>query len=169
MKFRTGSKGSEGAKHFIRLKDGDSVTGVLRGDLHEFYTHWVGQGTVLCPRKSRVDTSCKLCNEGQKPAFRFRVNMITKENDQLVAKIFESGWTVYEALGMMNAEYPMEKTTIKISRKGSGKNDTVYSVLPLRGGEISETADKQLDAIKLHDLSGKEEQPREPGEDDLPY
>ena len=159
MKFKTGGSKSEGSKHYIRLKDGDSVSGVLRGDPVEYRTHWVGQGTVLCTRKNRTDTACKYCNEGNKPAFRFKLNMIIKENGALTAKILESGWTVYESLDALNKEYPLDKTTIKISRKGSGKNDTTYSVIPVRGGEVNADLEKMIGAVKLHDLNGKETPP----------
>jgi hypothetical protein len=160
MKF-TASVG-EGSKNYIRLNDKESVQGVLRGDPIDYYKHWTGGKTITCP-----GGLCDLCKQGQRPSFRFKLNMIVNENGALTAKIFEGGWKVYKALkDLHESGWNLEKTSIRISRSGSSINDTVYSVSPLPNGTITEDAEKKLAAVKLNDLGGQEEDPSFPPTED---
>jgi len=154
---------SEGGD-FIRLKDGESVQGVLRGEPFEFHQHWKGQTTVRCIGRD----TCTECAAGNKPAFRFKLNMITKEDGKLAVKVLENGWKLYQALADLNAGgWELEKNFIRITRTGSGKNNTVYSAVPVPGGVPPETL------ARINDLEIKrftEADAREPGqdEDDVP-
>lgn len=148
MKFSTGA-GSEDSKNFIRLKDGESVRGVFRGDIHEFHTHWSGTRTQVC-----TGPGCVLCKENPsvKPAFRFRLNLVVKDGEGYAAKIFENGWKVYQQLREINDEVPLESILVKIGRTGSGKNDTSYTVIAVPNGTVNADLEAKLKQVQLLDL-----------------
>jgi hypothetical protein len=105
MKFNADR--GESSANVIRLKDGESVTGVLRGDILEYERAY---------------------NAGDKPKFRFKVNMIFSENGALVAKILEGGWKLYRSLSdLQNAGWVLEESFIRVARTGSTLQNTVYS------------------------------------------
>lgn len=147
MKFKEGS--TKDSKDFIKLGDQDTVVGVCAGEIHEYKQHWSGSAPELCPE----DQTCRLCHEGGKSAFRFRVNFIIKEGEGLVAKILEQGWTLYCDLRELNKEYELDKHFIKITRKGKGKNDTSYSVVPVKNGALPIEKLELVSKIQLHDLT----------------
>lgn len=158
MYFPAKKQGS-GSKDFIRLKDGESVVGILSGTPIDFKTHWVNNGTKIC--SFYTDGTCQYCEQGMSPAFRFKVNFIIQENGMYVAKILEQGWTVYEALEALNTDYDLESWAIRITRKGSDKSNTTYSVVPLPSGKLDDVKMKALKMIKLHDLGIKKEEKEE--------
>lgn len=145
MKFK---EKVSGGKNFLRLKSGESVRGVFIGEPHEFKQHWINKKGVLCKGEG-----CELCKEGPKSKFRFRINLIINENGAYVSKIFEQGYTVYDALRSLNEEWPLEDHLVKITRNGSG-TDTSYAVVPQAQGKLSEERKKQIQDVKLHDLEG---------------
>jgi hypothetical protein len=150
MKFKNQDELPEGggSKNFLKLKDKESVQGIFRGDLHEFFVLWENG-------KSReVDAGFP----GGK--FRFRVNLVIKEGPSYVAKIFEQGLTVYNQLRELHEEYELDKIVVKITRNGTG-TDTTYSVLPLLKQAISKETFKFLDSMELLPL---EQQKREGAE-----
>jgi hypothetical protein len=135
-------------KNFIRLKAGESVRGVFRGEPFDFKQHWVNNRGQMCP-----GDGCALCAEGKKPSFRFRINFIINDNGAYVAKVFEQGWTVYETMkNLHESEYNLDLHQMKITRHGSGQNDTTYSIIPVPNGTIDEAKEKVLSSIKLHEL-----------------
>lgn len=141
--FGGNGKPEEGSSgHFLKIKDGESKRLVLRGDIHECYKKWVGgKGQECAPDEPGA-------------GLRFKVNAILDENGELVAKIWEFGITIYNQLKDINAEYPLENTKIKVTRSGSTKDNTSYTVLPLVG-EKDKLLPKHLDkisAISLHEL-----------------
>jgi len=153
----------------LKLKDKESVRGVFRGDIHTYHQHWVGDRSQLCPGRE----SCSRCKDGaDKPQFKFRLNFITKEKDGFVAKIFEQGWTLFEQLKAINAVVPLEKTLVQISRSGSGKNDTTYTVitLPTPIPDLSKVELLRLDD-EADEVSAKREATLSPGpkEEDVPW
>lgn len=146
MKFREKFVGS--GKSFLKLEDGKSVYGVFRGEIYEFRQHWVEGKSSLCPGKA----TCKNCQEGTKPSFRFRLNFITVENGAWTAKIFEQGWTVHEQLRAIHeGDYDLEKHQVKITRHGKG-TDTTYSIIPVANGLINSPQEKDISQVKLYDL-----------------
>ena len=168
MRFSAGDgSGESSGKDYVRLKGGESVVGLLRGDPVHWYSHWIGNSTVRCPGKE----ACQHCQAGLKAAFRFKMNMIVKEKEAggLAVKIFENGWNVYQALKELNGGgWDLETTRIRISRTGSGKNDTVYSVVPMPNGTLSPEDLRFMESLKLHDFTvtdAAKGDPREPGED----
>lgn len=146
-------KKNELGKHFITLKDGEEVVGVCQGEPHVHYNHWdnANKRSTVC-----IGEDCKLCAGGDKKKFRFRLNMIVKGTAGLEPKILEGGWKLYNALGEINVEYPLEKTYIKVKRTGKTMNDTVYTVLPSKA-LLSDETKKMMETMELLPLD-----PRDP-------
>lgn len=144
MKFNA-SPSTDGPKNILKLKDKEIVYGILRGEIYEFYTLW-DEG-----KKSQVVA------EGTKGArFRFRVNIIVKDEvGANVAKIFEQGAVVYNELKNLNGEYDLEKTVLKITRTGSDKNSTSYSIIPTQ----KPVDDKAISKVELQNLRLESEAP----------
>lgn len=141
MKFKNDTElpqAATGGSLFVKLKDGDSITGVFRGAIFDFM------------KKNDFD------KEKPKDVFRFRVNFITSENGALVAKIFEAGIVTYKAMRALSEQgYDLEKTTVVYTRKGTG-TDTEYSLIPAPPAkQCSDEQMKQVEAVKLHDLAVK--------------
>lgn len=134
---------SEGSSLFLKLKDGDSITGIFRGENHEFHVKWENGKSHLTNEHDQ---------EG-KP--RFRLNFITKEDKRLVAKIWEFSVVVYNQLADLNEEYPLETTKVKITRRGSG-TDTVYSILPLLKEPLTPAQIKEIESVSLNMLEHKQ-------------
>lgn len=133
----------EGGNLFLRLKDGESIKGVCRGEIHEFHMKWVGNRSQLCEPN---DPEAK---------FRFRLNIIVPENGSFVPKIWEFGLTIYNQLADIAEEYDLEKTKIKITRRGTG-TDTVYLILPLLKEPLTPKQLNEIEAVPLNILEHKE-------------
>src|SRR5437762_12970318 len=102
MKFRSGmgSGGNSGGNTFIKLGDGGFVEGILKGEPVEFEQAF---------------------KEGDKPKFRFRLNMIIQENGALTAKILEGGVSIYNQLAeQVEAGWVLEECYTRNSRTGVG-------------------------------------------------
>src|SRR6266850_4543563 len=121
------AKSALSSKNFFKLKNGESVAVVFVGEPYDFKQHWINQKPSLCTQNS----DCPQCKRGNKPSFRFRLNGVVREGEEYVCKIWEGGWTIYENLMVINGEYPLEKTALKITRKGDG-TDTTYPMIPAR-------------------------------------
>lgn len=167
MQFKQASQ-SLTSNSFVRLKANESIVGVFRGEPYEFKTHWLNGASEKC-----IGDACALCKDRIKPTFRFRLNFITKDSaGSYTAKIFEQGWNVYRALAdLTSAGHDLEKNVVKITRYGSGKNDTSYSVVPTPNGQVSEPLEKTLSQVKLYDLVNPEDQnaPQPLAEDEVPF
>jgi len=175
MKFSPRTSGESsgsggGGTTFVKLKSGDSLKGVFRGEPYDYRAHWVGGKTEFC--KAVEGLPCSHCTNGDQSAFKFRLNFLVQENGAWVAKIFEQGWKGYENLMGMDAAYQkegtgLEKVAVTISRSGSTKNDTVYTFTPSVTGPISPEQEKQLSAVKLQSL--KHPQKDEAPKSDAPH
>lgn len=129
-----------GSSIYLKLKDGDVARGVLRGEAYDYFIKWEGNKSQECAPD----------DEGAK--FRFRVNLVIKENGALTAKILEGGRMIYQQLADLNESWDLEKTIVAIRRKGKGL-ETEYSVTPDGPNcKVSDAFEKQLAAVKLHDL-----------------
>lgn len=125
---------------FLRLKDGESVVGVFRGEIYEFHQIWEGG-------KSHVVSED---HPGAKS--RFRLNFVPKGESK--PKIFEFGLTIYNQLAEISEDYEVEKTAVKITRRGTG-TDTVYIIIPAKE-QPTEKQLKLLADIPLNILNHKE-------------
>lgn len=121
---------------FISLKDGDEVVGVFRGEPYAFYQIYGDKREM----KSWV----------QGASLRFKIAFVTKENGAYVGKIFSGSKTVAEQLLDAKEEYGID-CVFKVKRKGSGKDDTRYSILFQK--ELNQTEIEQLNKIKLPSLT----------------
>lgn len=148
---------------FLKLKDGESITGVFRGDIYEFFERWDGKKrTVVNPK----DAGAK---------FRFRINFVVFENGQPVSKIFEQGKAVYFSLGDLNETCDLDKTKVRIARRGSGPMDTEYSILPDMKTPLTPMQLNQIENTELQPLEIKDgrppldDSPMPEGDDDIPF
>lgn len=146
---------------FLKFRDGESKRLILRGEIHDFYKKWVSGKGIECAPDERG------------AARRFKVNAILEENGELVAKVWEFGITIYDQLRGINEEYPLETTKIKVTREGSTKDNTSYTVLPLvsEKDQLSPKHLEKINSIHLHELDRKpsEKKPLRnyaPGSDD---
>lgn len=155
MKFNAES-GAMDSKNYLRLKDKESAVGLFVGEPYDFRGHWTGKQLDLCSE----DNLCSHCATGLKSTFRFRSNIIVKEGESYVARIFEQAWTVYETMKKLNSEYDLEKHLVRISRSGTGLSDTAYSIIPVKDGEVKPELAKKLAVIPLHDLKHKDDPKR---------
>lgn len=133
-----------GSDKFLKFKDRESKSVVLRGEIHEFHIKWVNGRSVDA-----------LANEPGAMS-RFKVNAVAYEEGKFVARIWEISLTVYNKLCDVNDEYPLEKTKIKITRQGTG-TDTEYHVLPLVSQKdiLSPAILAQIEAVPLNILDAK--------------
>lgn len=154
LKFDKDPK-TEGGK-FIKLKDGETVTGILRGTVKDFYVLWENKVSTHVPEGT------------PKAKFRFRVNMITwDDKGNLEARILEQGPTLYKSLKELSQDYALDRTAIKIKRSGSGMNDTEYTIIPLPKppSEAMMSAIEKVELLSLED----EVMPTQSASDDLPF
>lgn len=145
MKFESNKSGGGGPKgdQYIKLKDEDTVQGVFAGEPYQFNQHWrPGSSPQLCD-------GGECCAGGEKASFRFRINLLTKVNGKVEARVFEQGWTVWKMLEALNKKVDLERYAVDISRSGSGKDDTTYTIFPLPDGKIDDAAAAKLKEIPL--------------------
>lgn len=157
MKFPEVGNKSNGGKSglFIKLKDGDKVRGVFRGDPHIYRQHWVDNRSTICSGKD----VCEICKAGEKPQFRFRLNLIVNEDGIYLAKIFDGNYPTYIDLkALHDSDYDLEQTLVTISRSGE-KQQTKYVIMPVKdNGGLNKEKFTKINKIPLNDLSGKGEQ-----------
>ena len=130
-----------GSSLYVKLKGGESVTGVLLGDPRVFYVKWdAGKPTV----SSEQDPDAK---------FRFRVNFAVKHEGKWVPKIYEGGKTIFNAAKKLkNVGYKLNETVVDLSREGTSLQDTEWSLLatPIK---LTEEDVTNLDKLQLNDLT----------------
>jgi|ERR1019366_1431445 hypothetical protein len=156
----------KGPNNFLKIKAGESIKGILRGEIFDYSQHWNTGKSEPCEGEG-----CVLCGEGLKKSFRFRCNILTKEvnpeyGEKYVCKIFEQGGVTYDFLKSLAEDFDLEKTVLKISRVGE-KMQTKYTIVPLPG-VVDDTKFKD---IPLHDLTKfeKEEAHDQGSEDSIPF
>lgn len=129
-----------GPSNYLKVGDGQKVSGVFRGECHEFWQVWPqgGQKQVF------ADPTPGASN-------RFKANFVVHEDGKFVAKVFEFGLTFYNQLAEIGENYDLETTKIQISRRGLGKA-TQWMVLPL--GPVDKKALPLIEATPLNILNG---------------
>jgi hypothetical protein len=147
MKFikRELPKTDGGSGMFLRFKDGEARVGVFKGEIYEFHQIWEGG-------KSKV-----VSDDHPGAKSRFRLNFLSKVDGEMKPQIFEFGLMVYNMLAEISEDYDLEKTAVKITRRGTG-TDTTYIIIPAK--EQPNAAQlKTLAAIELLTLEHKESTP----------
>lgn len=143
----------KGIVNLLKLKSGESVKGVFRGEPYKFKQHWKNNRSSLCQ-----GLDCILCEEvddegkSRYPNFRFRVNFVISENGQWVAKVFEQGGRVYDKIEGLSTEYDLNKVQVKITRYGTDQS-TNYEIVPLPRGEVTPEMETKIAGVKLNDLN----------------
>lgn len=141
MKFtKRAAPNSEGTSsaNYLKVLDGQSVTGVPRGEIFEFYQKWPQGGMKETFDKPTMGASS-----------RFKINVVVHEDGKFIAKVFEFGPRVYGQFANIAEELEITKTKIKISRRGSMKN-TEWTIIPL--GPVDGKALKSIEAVELNPL-----------------
>lgn len=135
--------------NFIKIKDGESVTGIFKGEPVEFYIHGNQADTTACEGEG-----CPRCKAGEEKRFRFRLNFICKQQGAIVCKIFEQGKRVYRMLKDLNEMSSLETTTLMIKRTGSSKDDTTYTIIPAMNAQLKpDEIEKLVASVQLNDLT----------------
>lgn len=130
-----------GGSTFVKLGDGDSITGVFRGTPLKFKSEWVGSETRRYPENHPLG------------GFRFQLNMV--EKDTWEAKVLEGGVMIYNQLVELQEEgYKLTDTWLKVKRNGTGTN-TTYTVLPIKDAALTEEQTNKVESIKLNELKVK--------------
>lgn len=162
FKFKSKEELPSSGGTFLKLKDGEAVTGVFRGEMYEFCEKW----------EDKKRTIVSADEHGAK--FRFRVNFVVWEGGKFVSKIFEQGKTVYLNLSDLNETCDLETTKVRISRRGSGPMDTEYSILPDMKSPLTASQLNQIENTELQELEHKDAKPTHddapmPGDDEIPF
>lgn len=132
----------EGGGTYLRLKDKEKATGIVKGKIHVFYAIGFGADT-------------RIVGPGEGGKKKYRVNFVVKEGSDYVAKIWEFGPKIYDSLSLLESEgWDLSKTLITVTRSGSTKEDTRYGVTPNRQ-EPTPAALKAIGALALHELDHK--------------
>lgn len=141
MQFKAGQNNNH-----VKLKSGESVVGLLRGEIYEFKQHWIQstKSSAICIGPP----DCTECALGNKPSFRFKVNMLIHDGKVFVPHILEQGWNVYKQLQTLHEELNLEKNFIKIVRNGAG-TQTTYSIIPIANGALKPEHEEKVDQVKL--------------------
>lgn len=164
MKFKPKTKDH---RSFVKLTDGQTVTGIFRGEAFEFRTHWHERRSVVCP-----GDGCELCMTKDKPKYQFRVNFITKENEAYIAKIWQGSYNFYDQLRDLNTDYPIDQNILKITRDGSGLH-TKYKALPILNSQITPELEAKISQIPLNELGHITDFEKEPADgpdlSDIPF
>lgn len=158
MKFtkREVPKGEgNGTSNYLKIADGQSATGVFRGEVHEFYQSWPKGGDKQIFAKPTPGASA-----------RFKLNFVTHEGDKVVAKVWEFGLTVYNMLAEISEAYPLENTKVKISRRGVDKN-TQWMIIPL--GPLDKKGLATIEACPLEVLNGSQTAQTTESEPEVPF
>jgi len=149
MKFRDDIDAG-GPNNFVRIKDKETVAGVLRGEPYECYVLW----------ENKVKTEVPQGTPGAK--FNFKINFIMKEGSSYVAKVLEGGAQIYKQLAALSKQWDLEETVVIIGRDGTGL-DTEYTVMPAPPKQQpSKESLEFIQTIDLNPLGAVESEKPEP-------
>lgn len=123
---------------YIRIKDGGEVVFIPRGEIYEFYSKFGVKGEVP------PDT------EGAR--LKYKINAVVYEGGAFKAKIYEFGKSVYEQFYEISQVCDVTKTKLRLSRKGSSKEDTTYFLLPVMKEPLSAGQLGAIDQVELNIL-----------------
>lgn len=143
MKFRDDIAEGNGPSNFIKLKDGERVAGICRGEPREAWVIW----------DNKVKTEVPEGTAGAK--LNFKINFIVKDGTVYVAKVLEGGAQIYRQLAALSKEWELEETVIIVGRTGTGM-DTEYTIMPAPPKQQApKEALEHVATIELNDLGGE--------------
>ncbi len=145
-KFESKPKGEGSSGAYLRLKDGESVNGVFKGDILKFWQVWPKGGD----KQIFVEPA-----PGASP--RFKVNIVVHENGEFVAKVFEFTKSISSQLADLQEDYDLSNTKVKITRRGEG-TATVYSIIPSKD-QPTPSQLKIINSVQLNALSVSTKEP----------
>lgn len=146
MKFRDDID-SGGPSNYVKLKDKESIAGVLRGEPYECSVLW----------ENKVKTEVPDGTHGAK--FNFKINFIVKEGTSYVAKVLEGGAQIYKQLAALSKQWELEETVVIIGRDGTGL-ETEYTVMPAPPKQQpTKEALEFIKTIELNQLGGQDTKP----------
>ena len=140
------SREGDGDSTFLRIKGGESVKGVFRGDVYQFWVLWPEGGAKQI-----------LNHPVHGAAMKFKANFVVYENSKFIAKVFEFSSKINNDLAKLAKVCDIRKTKVMISREGSGKNDTRYTVFPVMNEPLGAGALAQIEQVKLNTLNKAQE------------
>lgn len=122
-------------RNFLRLKDGEKIKVIFRGEPHLFYKKFEEKEEYNTP----VDGAQR----------RFRINVLITEADKFVPKIFEGAIGTLSDIHACRAKYGLDKI-FELGRVGTSTK-TRYPVL--YDSDLSPEQLKKANAVKLLELS----------------
>jgi hypothetical protein len=147
MKFRDDIAEGNGPSNFIKLKDGESISGICRGEPFEQFVIWENKVKTVVPEGT----------PGSK--LNFKINFVVKEGTSYVAKVLEGGAQIYKQLAALSKEWDLDQTVIIIRRDGIELN-TEYTVMPAPPKQQAPgPALEFIASMELNDLDPQPEPP----------
>lgn len=116
---------------YLKLKDGESIKGILPSEKLTFYQIWVDKKPLPA---SKGDPGAK---------FRFKTNFVTEDGEAL---ILEQGSNLFFQILELEKDWDLKKTIVKITRKGE-EMQTRYSIQPTQN-----TATEKMLSVPLSDV-----------------
>jgi hypothetical protein len=153
MKFNKDvkTKNESSNTDYLKLSDGESIIGVFRGEIHEFFTKW-------------KDGKSEKAIEGEEGArARYKINIFVLSTPPAM-KMWEFGIPVYIQLSDIHDEYPLPVTKVKITRRGE-RLETTYVIMPLlkEADQLSEKQLAYIESLPLHILDKTQSRSPEAG------
>lgn len=144
-------------KAFVKLGDGQTVTGVFRGEIKTFYQAYIDGKYKIVPK------------DDPNGFFRFNVNLIVKEGGNLLAKVFQGNWHDYKALKALNEEFTLEHIFVKITQTGERQTKRL-AFMPISKQKPDQA---QLSEVVLAPLQGEVKRDEEfesiSADDEIPF
>lgn len=141
MKFKKPAAQDEAKSDlYIKIKDGHSLTFTPRGEIHEFYSVFGTPGEVL-----RGTPGAKL---------RYKMNVVMSDDGGKTfrVKIYEFGKSIYTQLYEISQVCDVTHTKLRLSRRGSTKEDTEYTLLPMIKEPLTTAMLQAIERVELNIL-----------------
>lgn len=153
MRFPERSGESNSPSNYLKIKDGESVTGILVGELYTYYQTGFGP-------------TAKVVGPGQGKE-RHRANIAINGLFGFEIKIWEFGSKLCDDLASLSAAgWDMDKTFITISRSGTTKETTRWTVTPNKREpttiEMNTLSGLELNKLDHHNSNALDNEPKPP-------
>lgn len=118
---------SKASGDYTKIEAGKPVTLHIIGDSPKIVYQHEGEGKpIFCD-----GGECPLCKAGAKRQTQFMISVLNMDSKK--QELLKKGVKVFEQIDQIRRDYGGSLSTIdlKITRSGSGKNDTRYLVVPI--------------------------------------